>query len=209
MTDEATGEPAEAGAAEKILEAADGLLSEVGYEGASVAAVAKRAGVNKALVFYYYGSKAALFERVVQRYYAAHLLALSDALDTDTPLGPRMHQMVDAYLDFIAGNRRYPRLIQQLVAGSADHHAIIQKNLAPLFEWTRDALADVAPATGPLAARQLFVTFSGMVINYFTYAPVLAPLWGDDPMSEAGISERRAHLHVMVDLILGALPQAP
>ncbi len=197
MTDE--------GAAERILEAADGLLAEVGYAGASVSAVAKRAGVNKALVFYYYSSKAELFERVVQRYYAAHLAALSSALDTTMELGPRMHQMVDAYLDFIASNRRYPRLIQQLVAGSAEHHPLIQKNLAPLFEWTRDALLDVAPETGALAARQLFVTFSGMVINYFTYAPVLAPLWGDDPMSDDGIAERREHLHVMVDLILGAL----
>jgi hypothetical protein len=68
-----------------------------------------------------------------------------------------------------------------------------------------DALGELAPTEGPLAARQFYVTFSGMVINYFTYAPVLGPMWGEDPMSEKALSERRAHIHWMVDLLLEGL----
>ena len=70
------------------------------------------------------------------------------------------------------------------------------------------ALRAISPEHGPLADRHFFVTFSGMVINYFTYAPVLASLWPGDPTSTAALDERRRHLHWMVDTILAALAAA-
>ena len=189
----------------RILEAADALLGEVGYDGASASAVAARAGVNKARVFYYFGSKPGLFESVLERYYDAHRRVLLDAAELPGDSRDRLHGIVDAYLDFIDRNRRYPQLVQQLVAGSSAQHGLIEKNIAPLFELITSMLADVTPATGELSARHFFVTFSGMVINYFTYAPVLAAVWGSDPMSEAALAERRAHVHWMVDALLDGL----
>jgi TetR/AcrR family transcriptional regulator len=188
--------------ASKILRAADQLLAEVGHDGMSMQAVADRAGVNKASVFYYFNSKTALVERVLERYYATHLEALHAAFDRDGDLRERLHGVVDAYLDFIEQNTRYPRLVQQQIVGSGEHGELIQKNLAPLFRWLCDALSEVAPDTGPKAARQLFVTFSSLVINYYTFAPVLAPEWGGDPLSPEGLAERRAHVHWITDLLL-------
>jgi len=193
--------------AARILEAADQVIGEVGYDAASVADIAARAEVNKALVFYYFGSKAELLERVLERYYTAHKEALARGYEPGGSLRERLHHMMDSYLDFIVANRRYPRLIQQLVASSEAHHALIQRNLRPLFEWITEMLSDTAPAKGPLAARQFFLTFSGSVINYFTYAPVLAEVWGEDPMSDAALADRRAHLHWMVDTFLDRLQE--
>lgn len=195
--------------AARILEAADEVIGDVGYDGASVADIAARAGVNKALVFYYFNSKLELLERVLERYYAGHAEALAGAVTSSGSLRDRLHGMMDAYLDFIAANRRYPRLVQHLVSGSGAHHALIQRNLRPLFEWITGALEEVVPAGGHLAARQFFVTFSGAVINYFTYAPVLEDMWGEDPMSDHCLEERRGHLHWMVDTFLDALEVAP
>src|SRR5256885_8471488 len=48
------------------------LFCERGYEGVSARDVAERASVNKALVFYHFGSKAKLFDRVIERYYESH-----------------------------------------------------------------------------------------------------------------------------------------
>ena len=153
--------------------------------------VALAAGVNKALVFYYFNSKAELFERVLERYYVAHREALAAAFSKDAPLKDRLHGMIDAYLDFIEAHRRYPSLVQQQVArGEGGHLGLIRKNLEPLFRWITGALGEIAPAEGPLAAR------------HFTYAPVLQGLWGEDPLSAAALAERRAHVHWMVDGIL-------
>ena len=191
--------------AARILEAADKLIAEVSYEGVSMRDVAEAAGVNKALVFYYFNSKAELFDRVIERYYAAHLEALSSAIEGTGAVRERLHRVIEAYLDFIDENRRYPRLIQQQVAGGSTHLDLIRRNLEPLFQWVQRTFSEVAPTAGPLAARHFFVTFSGIVINYYTYAVVLGPLWSDDPLSPDALADRRAHVHWMADLVLDGL----
>ncbi len=77
--------------------------------------------------------------------------------------------------------------------------------MAPLFNWTMDALSELSPAKGPQAARQLYLTFVGAVVNYFTYAPALEPGWQGDPLSDECLEERREHLHWLVDLVLDDL----
>ena len=191
--------------AARILQAADELIAEVSYEGVSMRDVAEAAGVKKALVFYYFNSKAELFDRVIERYYAAHLGALSSSVEGSGSVRERLHRVIDAYLDFIEANRRYPRLIQQQVAGGNVHLDLIRRNLEPLFEWVQDTFSEVAPTHGPLAARHFFVTFSGIVINYYTYAVVLGPLWSEDPLSPSALTDRRSHVHWMADLVLDGL----
>lgn len=192
-------------AANKLLTAADELLGEKGYGAASAREVAERAGVNKALVFYYFGSLDALFDRVLERYYEAHLAAMAGAVKTNGSLQERLHRLIDAYLDFIQENTRYPKVIQQMVAGSRDQHTLVKKNLAPLFKQMVTLIEEITPATGPLAARHFFVTFSGATINYFTYAPVLSGIWGRDPLSPSALAERREHLHWLVETLLSAI----
>ncbi|MCD6268211.1 MAG: helix-turn-helix transcriptional regulator, partial [Thermotogaceae bacterium] len=48
----------------RILEAAKKAFSEKGFDGVSVDEIAKRAGVRKALIYYYFPSKEILFEEV-------------------------------------------------------------------------------------------------------------------------------------------------
>ncbi len=49
-----------------LADAARQEFAEFGYAGARTDRIARRAGVNKQLVFYYFGSKAGLFEALVQ-----------------------------------------------------------------------------------------------------------------------------------------------
>ena len=190
--------------AERIFAAADELFCARGLHGVSVGDIAERAGVNKALVFYHYESKEKLFERVVSGYYEGHREALAHAFSAPGTLPERLHRMIDAYWDFIARNRRYAALVQQEVA-HADAHPFIIRHLQPLLEWTAAALGELTPADGPLSGKHFFLTFSGATINFFTYGPLLAGAWGIDPVSDAGLEERRAHLHWLVDTLLAGL----
>lgn len=191
--------------AHRILEAADALFAQQGYDGVSVRDVARAAGVNKASVFYYYSTKEKLFERVMTRYYEAHRRALEDAFEVEGAIDRRLHHLVDGYLDFILANDRYPRLVQGLLLSGSTELPLVSRGIGSLFEWTKTALADVAPDTGPKATRQIFVTIAGAVLNYMVYAPVLASAWGDDPLAPKSFEERRAHLHWLVDLMLADL----
>lgn len=195
--------------AERILAAADELFGEQGYDAVSVRDVARAAGVNKPLVFYYFGSKEELFALVLTRYYEAHKAALEHALapseDDRDELDDRLTRLVDTYFDFMADNRRFARLVQQQIAGPGTHLELIQENLSELEGWTERALEGIAPTSGPLAARHFFVTFSGAMINYFTYAAALRPVWGGDPLADDAMDERRAHLHWLVSVVVAAL----
>jgi len=191
--------------ADKILDAADEVLAEVGYDGASVRLVAERAGVNKALVFYHFESKGALFDRVLERYYEAHLAALKNAFTGAGTVQERLHRVLDAYLTFMQQNRRYPRLVQQILSGNGAKSAVVERNLTPMYRWVRDALSELTPKVGPLAARQFFISFSSLVTGYFTYAPALEEAWEGDPLSEAALAERAGHLHWLMDRMLDGL----
>ena len=52
---------------EKILDAAEELFAERGYHGVSIREIVGRAGVDLALVHYYFGPKDALFREVIER----------------------------------------------------------------------------------------------------------------------------------------------
>lgn len=191
--------------AERILLAADALFGERGFDGVSMRDIAEAAQVNKALVFYHHSSKEELFEKVLDRYYVAHRAMLDLAADHPGTVRERFHHVIDVYLDFTHQNEHYPRLVMNILSGSSRHLHFIQRSMSPLLDWTRHILADIAPAQGPLAARQFFVTISAAVINYFTYTPAVEPAWGADPFSDTAIEERRAHLHWLVDACMDQL----
>jgi len=202
LKNKSKGKPDTAG---KIYQAADALFCEAGYSGVSIRDIAQRAGVNKALVFYHFGNKDELFAKVLERYYSAHIGALSTAYEGEGSQNQRLHRVLDAYLDFMAQNIRYARLIQRQVSSSEADRVLIERNLKPLFDWLQDVLLEVAPRTGPRSVRQFYVTFSAIVINYFTYAPILEVLWDEDPLTQSALDERREHVHWLVDVLLEAM----
>lgn len=192
-------------ARERILKATESLLFERGIDGVSMGDVAKIAGIDKSLIFYYFGTKAELIETVLEGYYGAHQEALAAAFGSEGPLPERIHRLIDAYFDFIDGHRLYPRLVQQELTRNDVDLRKIRESLAALCLWTQNALASLVPAEGPLAAKHFFLSLSGIVINYFTYAPALDAFWGGDPLGEAARKERREHVHWVVDCMLAGL----
>lgn len=190
----------------QILAAADELLAERGPDQVSMRDVAERAGVNKALIFYYFGSRTQLFEKVLERYYRNHARALANAFASEGGPKERFKRAIDAYVDFMDSNHLFARLVMQEVA----HHDTaklpqIRVNLHNLFELVREACVGILPADGPLSAKHFFVTLSGIVIHYYTYSRIMRDAWSVDPMSPEALKERRQHLHWLSDTIVDRL----
>lgn len=60
-------ESAESSRKEKILDAAEAVFADLGFDAASLRRIVLDAGVNLATVYYYFGSKEGLFEAIVKR----------------------------------------------------------------------------------------------------------------------------------------------
>ena len=188
-----------------ILRAAEALFGERGYAGVSARDVARRAGVNKALVFYHFETMERLFEAVLDRYYEAQGAALAGAFEGAGSLRDRVVRLLESYVDFMDAHRLFPRLVQQEVSRKGPAVSKIRTNVAGLLEWAERALGDALPAKGPLSPRHFYLTLGGMVIQYYAYAPALAGAWGIDPLGEEARRERREHLRWVVDAILEKL----
>jgi len=192
---------------DRILEAADAVFGEVGFDGASTRDIADRSGVNKALIHYYFKSKDGLLASLLDAYYTRLTEALRAILLRPTgTLRERMRDLVGAYLQFLHENRNFVRIVQREAAGGR-HVALVAERTLPLLALGRALLRERYPAThgGAFAAEQLLVSFYGMLVAGFTFGPTLARLLDTDPASDEAVAERAAHVATLVDLVFDAL----
>ena len=201
MTNQAPKKKGEA--SRSILRAAEELFAARGFAAVSVRDIAQLAEVNKALVFYYYENKATLLRKVLEQYYTAHAEALSPA-DPATTLREQVHALITSYLDFIEDNSRYIHIVQHELLANGENTGMIRDGMNLLFSRVRDLLGDMG-GDGPLHVRHFFLSFSGLVVAYFTYAPVLDNIWEGDPLSASNRRERREHLHWVIDQLLSGM----
>jgi len=89
---------------EQILAAAQKIFREKGFHGAKTQEIADEAGINKALLHYYFGNKALLFEKVFLTSLGDVLAVLGTNLNSDEPLLDKIPKLVESYIDFISEN---------------------------------------------------------------------------------------------------------
>ncbi len=120
---------------QKIAEAALAEFTEHGFAGSRTDRIAKRAGLNKQLLYYYYGSKAVLFEAVAEDV-AGNLRPTGGA---DSSLSQRSTSAVRAYLRALHQRLDAHRDAARLLIGS-----LVLPTTAPAaIELMRDLVADL------------------------------------------------------------------
>lgn len=81
--------------ARRILEAAEALFSEHGYEAVTMADLAERAGVSRATVFNYYASKRALIDQLVARMQARLGELIAEELGREASTEQRLQRLFE------------------------------------------------------------------------------------------------------------------
>jgi AcrR family transcriptional regulator len=96
----------------QILIAAEELFAEKGFEGTSVRDIAHLAGVNLAMISYYFGSKDKLFEALVE-FRSGYVTATLEELASDENLSPmdKVFKLIDFYVEKIFSHHRYHNII--------------------------------------------------------------------------------------------------
>lgn len=99
---------------EQILTVAEELFAEKGFDGTSVRDIAQRAGVNLAMISYYFGSKEKLLESLIE-FRAGYAYGILDELNKDASLSPwdKVDRLVDFYVDRIINNLRFHTIMWQ------------------------------------------------------------------------------------------------
>ncbi|NPD85594.1 TetR/AcrR family transcriptional regulator [Lentimicrobium sp. L6] len=118
----------------KIVEAAEKVFIENGMAGARMQQIADEAGINKALLHYYYRSKEKLFSIVFRTAIKALLPNLIKSFKTEGDFFDRLHVFVESYLNIIEKNPHLPGFVihelnhrpEQLIQTIADLDIDIQ-----------------------------------------------------------------------------------
>ena len=193
-----------------ILEAAETLFGEIGFDATTTREITNRSGVNKALMYYYFKNKDALLDSVLDRYFIRLNEVLQKAMAGEDDQRKRLRRLVDVYVDFFQDNVNFNRIVQREI-GAGRHVEKISNHLSPLFKMGMAAIQEEFPATrqGEMAAQQLVISFYGMITSYFNFGPILGRLMNKDLLSKQNIRLRKKHLHRMLDIVLDEVEVKP
>jgi TetR/AcrR family transcriptional regulator len=192
-----------------ILLAALVEFAQEGLAGARIDAIAAAAGVNKALLYYYFRDKEALYGAVLDEFFVRLLSRVTQALDGAGPAGERLLTYARAHFDCIAESPHYARLFQgELLSagrGRPSHLTrVVERYIRPISVRLVVVLQE-GMASGEFRhvdAMQFAPSMAGMIVHYFVVAPVARKLFSKDPFSREALRQRRA---AVLDFIAAAL----
>jgi len=191
-----------------ILAAAEEEFADKGLAGARVDAIAEQSGVNKRMLYYYFGSKENLYVAVLERAYGAMRQTERELNLTDLDPLDAIRKLVEFKFDYYL---EHPTIIR-LLSGENMQNAKFLKRSRRLRDM-HNSLANVLravlvagqkkglvkPGIDPL---QLYISLAALSYFFFSNAATLTTAFGRDLMSASELKVRRAHVvEVVLDYV--------
>ena len=197
------GAAADDGSEQRILDAADAVFVRRGTDGARMQEIAEEAGVNKALLHYYYRTKDGLAQAVFRRVASAFMPVIIETMASDLSLEAKAEKVVQHYLE-VFGRRPY---LPGYLISEVTHHP---GRLPPLFaaiagtQFKKRVLTKLsqqidervrAGTLAPIAPEQFLVNIVSLCVFPFAARPILMVALGLDAKGfERFIAQRREAL---------------
>ena len=192
----------------KLLVAARHEFAQNGLAGARVDDIAARAGVNKQLVYHYFGDKDALYLAVLEWVYE-ELRTQERKLNLDgLPADKAIRKLIEASFDHLAAHPDFIVLLNDENRGGASHVSGSRKITAmhsPLVDMVSKILSEGVKAgtfRKGINPVQLYISIAGLSYFFFSNTPTLSAIFGKDLTSKVSKSARRKHV---VDLVMHSL----
>ena len=157
---------------DRILLAAAAEFAARGYAGARVDRIARRARVNKAMLYYHFGSKQALYRTLLRRTFAEAGARLAAVADGDEPPDAQIDLLIAGVAAFIRDHEYFPAIMLRELAEGGAH--LDRDTLAALASVPRAVAAIVERGV----ARKAFRPVHPLVAHFSIVAPIAVFLAG-------------------------------
>ena len=192
----------------KLLTAARHEFARSGLAGARVDEIALRAGVNKQLVYHYFGDKDALYLAVLEWVYE-EIRAQERKLNlTGLPPERAIKKLIESSFDHLALQPDFIVLLNDENRNGARHVRASRKigdMHSPLVDLVskilKQGVREKVFRRG-IDPVHLYISIAGLSYFFFSNTPTLSAIFGKDLSSPAARRARRKHV---VDLVLQAL----
>ncbi len=158
----------------RILQAAEKEFLEKGFAGARTASIAEAAGVNHAMLHYYFRTKEKLFERIIFGKISTMGKIVSEAIgDGNLPLEERIRQGVERHFDFIAANPNLPKFFFNEVLSRPEYVEMAKQNMSNVLDGLIGGLQqeiDSYAAAGKCVQTDALTVFIDIIsLNIFPF----------------------------------------
>ncbi len=185
-----------------VFEAALRVFAHKGKDGARMQEIADEAGINKAMLHYYFRSKdllyASVFEHVLDHFFSA----MDEVMNRKQAFRETLKSMIDVYLTEHAEHPEVYRLwLHENLNGAPVATELLKKRMVdssvagPLKVMERIQSAVDTGEIRPMNPIQLMISILGMTVMYFIGMPSfssLSPALVEDP--ELSLEERKQHV---------------
>lgn len=192
----------------RILDAATAEFAAHGFEGARVDAIARRAAVNKNLLYHYFGNKEELFVAVMEAMYRLMRAHHNELEIKDMAPAAAMAELVCATFRLFVER---PEVISLLNTENLHRarHIRRSKTIRDLYDPLQAALAEIlakGEARGDFRQGvdpvELYISISALGYFYVSNAHTLGFIFHRDLLAPERTREREAHI---VEMVLGYL----
>lgn len=192
---------------EQIIAAAKKIFSAKGLAGARMQDIADEAGINKAMLHYYYRSKEKLFEMVFNEALDRLLQRLSNAINTNLPLTEKIREIVRSYIEGLMENPHVPLFVLNELQQQPEL-LIKQFRSKPSFPNIQQFLMEIAVAgekglIKKVSPIQLMLNILSMCVFPFVAKPLVKGVTGIDEVQFKLLVEERKQF--VADFILAAI----
>lgn len=189
-----------------ILQAASKVFVKHGFEGATMQMIANEAGLNKALLHYYFRNKEKLFESVFEETFGKIVPPLMSMIMSEAPFLEKIKFFIAQYIDSIHKHQfiplfilhelqRNPERIIQLVRNSGIDPSIILRAIQEEIDAGNIIKID---------STQLLVNILSMCIFPFAARPMIQGVFFDNnpELYETFLEERKSEV---TDFVINAI----
>ena len=193
---------------EKIKQAAKEIFQQKGFAGAKTRDIAERAGINLALLNYYFRSKEKLFGLVMEdSVQELFLIIRTEVFDSESSLMEKVDKIVNTYFDVLKTNANLPLFILGEIQANPDTFAE-RLNLPNNFP-VNTALYQQVKAQLKIAGMEhinplhILINVISLTIFPFIASPMIRTLFNfPDNSFDAFIEERRKLIPIWVKSML-------
>src|SRR5882724_11424927 len=188
------------GTVRRICAAAEHAFAEQGLAGARTDEIAQAAGVNKALLYYYFHSKDELYAAVLEGLFLQQQAAIAAARQSPSPprkTSPNRQELVgyvNGAIDFVVAHPNFPKLIQrEMMNRNPQVRHLMRRFWLPVHKRLEAAIRRGIKSGEFRAVDPEHAVFSiiAMTVFYFAAAPVLKDLLSKDTLNPRAVAARR------------------
>ncbi len=172
----------------RIVDAAVGAFSELGFYGASTRAIAARAGANQGLITYHFRSKDELWKAAAEQIFSQLASALRPALDETGGAREQAREAIRRYVRFAAAHPELFRFMVEEGKGGDDRMQwLVDTHMKPLYLGFQQLQGEYLPDTDPALMPHVHYALAGAASLIFAVAPECIRLTGMDPTKRKAI----------------------